>query len=343
MSLPELLAKLRPLMTRAEIVALLGLAEANQALDLFSGYQRKHGVHVDFSFGDRVIDSIWFFSNFTRDVPVCGLRIGMDIDAVRAAMPEGRIDEPEPSGVTRFHARPASLDFAVEVAVRDGEVILIDLQRADLDEVRAARKKADADRKAERERKLERGKRWKSIKDPDEMLLSWAGSHSSDSGNRRRYLKFARWLIGSSDPNAWHIVGTRWNWDNGHAPLLWIIRQQNCDMATALEIFFLAQPSSYFRYVMDRALVPSHDLEMFDFVMEIRERFASGFYTRSQIAFDGAKTTDRISGVAASAEDEALADKFYPREAARLLPGRDLAGGDDTDLATCYAMLARVE
>lgn len=273
MSLPERLSRLRPLMTRTEVVALLGLEEANQALDSFSGYQRKHGVYISFSHEDRVVDFIRFFDNFARDVPVCGLRIGMNIDAVQAAMPEGTIGEPAPNGVVGFHARPASLDIAVGVGVRDGEVIQINLSRADMAEVWAARKKAEADRKAERERKLERGNRWKSIKDPDEMLLGWARSHTSDSGNRRRFVKFARWLIGSSDPNAWHIVGTHWNWDNGHAPLLWIIRQNNCDMATALEIFFLAQPSSYIQYGMDRSLVPSPDLEMFDFLMEIREDF----------------------------------------------------------------------
>src|SRR5262249_45675180 len=77
MSLAEQLAQLRPLMTPAEIEALLGPEEKKRALDRLSNYQRTTGVSVNFSHADEVIDSISYFADFTRDVAVCGVCIGM--------------------------------------------------------------------------------------------------------------------------------------------------------------------------------------------------------------------------------------------------------------------------
>ena len=85
MSLAEQLSQLRPLMTPAEIEALLGPSEKKRALDRFSDFQRTTGVSVNFSPADEVIDSISYsaYFNFPRDVAVCGLRMGMDVDAMQ--------------------------------------------------------------------------------------------------------------------------------------------------------------------------------------------------------------------------------------------------------------------
>jgi len=176
------------------------------------------------------------------------------------------------------------------------------------------------------------------------MLLDWA-KHCSPwtDYSPQRFVAFARWLMATPDPDVWHIAATRWNWDYDRAVPLWIIRQKDCDIATALEVFFLAEPSYYFRWVNDRSSVPTGwELEAFDFLAEIRERLARGFYKRSEIAFDGERHMSYINPGLKTAEDKALAQSFFPREAGRKIPGRDLTESDSEAAGKCYAMLATV-
>ena len=275
MSMAQHLSLLYPLMTRAEIEARLGPEQTKLALDRFSSSRRDTGVDINFSHEDEAIDSITFTAmfKFPRDVPVCGVRIGMSVEEMHMALPglrlaDGATGEPNAQGFVVYRAQPAALDTAITVCIKDGEVFTIALSRADMGAALARREQRAADRGMERERAQERANRWKSIADPDEMLLAWAGHCSPWTDySPQRFVAFANWLIATPDPDVWHIVATHWNWDYGLAPLLWIIRQKNCDMATALEIFFLAEPSSYFRYGDDRSSVPADwNLEMYDFL-----------------------------------------------------------------------------
>jgi Domain of unknown function (DUF4274) len=345
MSLAEQLSRLRPLMTPAEIEALLGPAEKKRALDSLSNFQRTSGVYVFFSHADEVIDSLTYTAgcNFPRDVPVCGVRIGMTVDAMQEALPElrladGETGEPNERGFVGYQANPASLNATIQVSIKNGEVFSITLSRVDLREAQARRQRQEAERRAEKDRKRELANKWKSIKDTDEMLLSWA-EHCSPWTHYtpERFVKFARWLMATSDPDVWHMVATSWNWDYSHAPLLWIIRQENCDIATALEVFFLAEPYHYFRWVNDRSSVPAGNLEMFDFLAEIRQRLAHGFYKRSEIAFDG-----EYYAMDVAVEDRGLAQSFFPRETGQNIPGRDLKQSTDNKLEKCHAILATV-
>jgi hypothetical protein len=338
-------------MTRAEIEALLGPEQTKRALDALSNPQRDTGVSIDFSHADGVIDSISYsaYFKFPRDVPVCGLRIGMTVDEMRLALPElrladGHTGEPNQYGFVRYQAQPASLNVAIAVSMKDGEVFAISLDRTDMDEVRAQRERRKADLAAEQKRANERANQWKSEQDPNEMLLAWA-EHCSPwtDSSQQKFVAFARWLIAMSDPDAWHIVATNWNWDYGRAPLLWIIRQNNCDIATALDVFFLADPSYYFQYGSDRSSVPADwRLEMYDFLAEIRLRLAQGFYRRSEIAFDGGQHMSYINRGLQTAEEKALAQSFYPPAASWKIPGRDLTNSDDDVARKCHGMLASV-
>ena len=135
-------------------------------------------------------------------------------------------------------------------------------------------------------------------------------------------------------------MATNWNWDYGRAPLLWIIRQKNCDIATALEVFFLADPSYYFRYGDHRSSVPADwHLEIFDFLAEICQRLARGFYKRSEIAFDGGQMAFINRGLT-TAEEKALARRFFPPEAGQKIVGREPANSDDAVARKSYGMLA---
>lgn len=351
MSLAEQLSQLRPLMTPSETEALLGPEQKKKALDLFSGFKRTTGVEIFFSHADGVIDWITYSAsfNFPGDVAVCGVCIGMTVEAMQKALPEARLADgetgaPNALGFVRYRAAPASLNATLHVSVRNGEVTGITLRRADLNEALARRQRQEAERRAELDRERKRADNWKSIGDPDAMLLDWAENNSDwGASPESPNVIFARWLIAKSDPDAWHILAMAWNWDYGRAPLVWIIRQNNCDIATALEIFFLAEPSSYFRYGNDRSSVPAGwQTEDFDFLAEIRERIARGFYQRSEIAFDGERHMLTINRGVVTADDKALARSFFPAVAGRKIPGRDLTKSNDDNASECYAMLASV-
>ena len=350
MSLALQLSQLRPLMTPAEIEALLGPEATKRALDGLGRFESATGVSVDFSHADGVIDSIFYSArfNFPRDVAVCGVQIGMTVDALRTALPEvrladGETGKPDERGFIRYRAKSAALNARIDVVIKDGEVSAFGLYRADLDEARERRQRQEAERRAETNRKRELANKWKSVANPDVMLLSWA-EHCSPWTDYppQKFVRFARWLMGTSDPDIWHIVATGWNWDYSHAPLLWIIRQETCDIATALEIFFLADPTYYFRWAKDRSAVPTDNLEMFDFLAELRERLARGFYRRSEIAFDGEEHLSYINRGLQTAEEKDLAESFFPRKAGQKIPGRDLTNSEDGKFGECRAMLATV-
>jgi Domain of unknown function (DUF4274) len=350
LSLAAQLSQLRPLMTPAEVEALLGLEEKKRALDMFSDFTRTTGVTVEFSHADGVIDSILYsaYFNYSRDVAVCGVRIGMTVDAMRKALPDvrltvGETGEPNERGAVAYQANPVSPNATIKVTVVNGEVFAITLTRADLHEALARRQRREAERRAEVDRKRELANRWKSVKNTDEMLLTWA-EHCSRWTDYlpERFVRFARWLMSTSDPDIWHMVATSWNWDYSHAPLLWIVRQENCDLATALEVFFLASPSYYFRWVNDRSSVPADNLDHFDFLREIHRRLERGFYKRSEIAFDGEEQMSYVNGELETAKDMALARSFYPPNAGQKIPGRDLRQSTDNKFGECYAILATV-
>jgi hypothetical protein len=350
MSMPQQLSLFRPLMTLAEIEALLGPAPTMRALDLLRMSPGDTGVYIHFSHEDGVIYSITYTAlvKFPRDVPVCGVRIGMTVDDMHLALPElrladGATGEPNAQGFVVYHAQPAALNAAIAVSIKDGDVFAIALSRIDMDEVLARRKRRTADREIERERGQARADRWKTIQDPNEMLLAWA-KHCSPwtDYSPQRFVAFARWLIATPDPDVWHIVATHWNWDYGRAPLLWIVRQKNCDIATALEVFLLAEPSHYFRYGAAHSSVSVDDLEVLDFLADIRQRLAQSLYERSEIGFDGEERLRVINRALTTAEDKALAQSFFPPEAGQKIPGRDPTGGDGVAARKCYEMLATV-
>jgi hypothetical protein len=351
MGLAQQLSLLRPLMTPAEIDALLGPAPTMRALDLLRIPPGDTGAYIHFSHEDGVIDSITYTAlvKFPRDVPVCGVRIGMTVDDMHMALPElrladGATGEPNAQGFVVYHAQPAALNTAIMASIKDGEVFAIALSRVDMDEILAQRKQRAADIKIERVREQERADRWKLIQDPNEMLLAWA-EHCSPwtDYSPQSFVAFAQWLIATPDPDVWHIVATKWNWDYGHAPLLWIIRQKNCDIATALEVFFLVDPSYYFQYGNARSSVPADwHLEMFDFLAEIRQRLAQGFYERSEIAFDGEERVRFINRGLKTAEDETLARSFFPCETGQKIAGRDVTNSDGVAANNCYEMLETV-
>ncbi|QNA84960.1 DUF4274 domain-containing protein [Sphingomonas sp. So64.6b] len=134
--------------------------------------------------------------------------------------------------------------------------------------------------------RTDRANAWKLITDDDDaMLMDWA-SHSKpwDDYSESEFVKFANWLK-SAGPDERHMAAFLCNWDYGLAPLIWIVRQDDCDIATALYVFFGCDPAYHLEFEGDRSRV-SHSIEAFDLMMEAKDRMENGFYERSEIYFD---------------------------------------------------------
>ena len=86
----------------------------------------------------------------------------------------------------------------------------------------------------------------------------------------------------------WHLVAWGWNWDNSLEPLQWIVTHPMCDRATALLMYWYGGAGYHVQYAT-RDDVPTHNLDMYDWLREIEQRYVDGFYVRQELAFDPAR------------------------------------------------------
>lgn len=126
------------------------------------------------------------------------------------------------------------------------------------------------------------------IADPTAMLREWAGNSTPAPA----WVAYAEWLI-KATPDQRHVAATGWNWDFGVTPLLYVIMQPDCDLATALAVFHLNEPDYFRRFDENPNCQDWMDEEAYDLTKEIRLRVNAGFYTRKEIAFDGIREYDR--------------------------------------------------
>lgn len=87
-------------------------------------------------------------------------------------------------------------------------------------------------------------------------------------------------------PDGWHRIALYGNWDYTEPEVWrWIATRPECDRATALAIFWKTQPEYFLQY-SDAAEVPASEREAYALLALIRDRWAAGRYTRSELAFD---------------------------------------------------------
>jgi hypothetical protein len=94
-----------------------------------------------------------------------------------------------------------------------------------------------------------------------------------------------QWMA-KQGPAEWHGVAERWRWQDGIEPLIWIIRQEYCDRATAASLFWISEP---FFYMLDDV---NADHEIADLEREIIFRWNSGQYKTKRFEF----THDYLEG-----------------------------------------------
>jgi hypothetical protein len=96
-----------------------------------------------------------------------------------------------------------------------------------------------------------------------------------------------KWLK-EQTPQQRHFVALKLNWDYAESTLDWIIAQEECDLATAVELFWRSDDSELIRY-------PTRDLMLkeapyfewyFDFVSSIMLRAHSVFYKNRKISYN---------------------------------------------------------
>ena len=107
-----------------------------------------------------------------------------------------------------------------------------------------------------------------------------------DAAEQKEFDDNIAWLK-AAGPDDWHRVALDFNW--GQYPYLmdWIVRQDDCDLATALTIFWLGEPNSWVEELQVRNEISSGFSELNRSICEyIAARVAVGGYARSKIRFE---------------------------------------------------------
>lgn len=88
----------------------------------------------------------------------------------------------------------------------------------------------------------------------------------------------------TGDPDVWHGAVTGWNTDGGYTPIRWVMRQPDCDRATARFLFFYLDVYG-FAEQFGRTDLPQYHAEAVEIAKELWDRIQAGFYTRSELEF----------------------------------------------------------
>jgi hypothetical protein len=295
-SYAERVGELRPLASRAEVARLYDDERPPYPEAPWRGFTAHYGPKVgDAPDGAAAPDTLEYMvldASFPPTVDFYGLSIDMPFEAARESIAQlGLAPRPLREGLpanVRSFAGLTPDSFEISLLFK-GNLAEIRLYRPDywrLFETRQSFMKARAEAETKHRARMNA---WKAITDDDDaMLMDWAKycqpwSESTPS----EFVKFAEWLL-KADPNQRHAATYWCNWGYGLAPLLWISRRPDCDIATAVHILFGCDPAYYLKFAGDRIRVEreSSGIEAYDMMMEIKGRIERGFYQRSEILFD---------------------------------------------------------
>ncbi|PJK04786.1 hypothetical protein CO610_11335 [Lysobacteraceae bacterium NML95-0200] len=89
-----------------------------------------------------------------------------------------------------------------------------------------------------------------------------------------------------SSPAELHYLLRKHNWDGDNRLLQWLAESPLCSEATALEMFWLAQPQDYQRHAPGKKLKAACDAQIFELIQTLMARYCQGFYARTALHFD---------------------------------------------------------
>ncbi len=224
-----------------------------------------------------------------------GLHAGMTLGEIISAYPNLSPEPEDKHGVQVYAGATTPGGYELVATARRGVLLAIGLERPGAGAYRTARAAFIAARKtaaqSARRAAQERRTRWRTIADPAQMLRDWAATSDDWGQPPVRFRAYAEWLIRAT-PDQRHAAALNWNWDYGVPPMLYIVRQPDCDLATALEIFYLAQPSYYHTFDDDPACADFKDEDVYGLIKEIRDGVNAGRFTRRDFAFPGVAPYD---------------------------------------------------
>ena len=288
-------AALRPLMTREQLNEIF-------PKDLWHEHRGGGSFGVQYNWGpsantvpdgigrENIVESVTFEPPFPADTPICGFAIGTPRTDAENEMVRLGLTALEPTG-PEYRYVTGTLDdgFELTLGFRKDVLERVTVAQPNHSEIAEARVRYRREQHEKEQQQRELTKAWKLITDDDDaMLVTWARHCKPwDDYEPSEFVRYAEWLR-KADPDQRHAAALTWNWDYGLAPLLWISRRDDCDLATALHIFFGSSPEYYLKVGGDRSLVAQGhgDLMTFDMMMDIKGRIERGFYTRSAIQFD---------------------------------------------------------
>jgi hypothetical protein len=293
--------RLRPLTTRNEVDRIF-------PWEKLSEHSRGGKFGVEFGYGpsanndpggiaqDHIVEKIDFRSPFP--LPLYGFTVGMaradaDAEIARLGLATMEITHPD----VRYLTGNTADGLEITLRFRKDALEQLTICQPGHSGIMAARQAFWKERSDREQKRRELARAWKQITDDDDaMLRTWA-KHCQpwDDYSPSEFVRYADWLIGT-DPDRRHVAALNWNWDYGLAPLLWIVRREDSDLATALHVFFGSSPEYYFQFDGDRSRVAEKqpDLMTFDMMMDIKARIERGFYKRSAIQFDLSRNLEII-------------------------------------------------
>ena len=139
------------------------------------------------------------------------------------------------------------------------------------------------------------------------------------------------WLLERSRPDDWHQIAHSASHDSVDPEIFqWIASRPDCEAATALVLFWMAQPEHYLKVGRDRdalneSMNPDHVadlLKYFDMIEYIRNRWFATGYTQRNISFNYYRDIWTNEFERIDAEYGELALKYLPLEMRQSIEGR---------------------
>ena len=113
--------------------------------------------------------------------------------------------------------------------------------------------------------------------------LAWETTVPADGDWEAQAQARIGWLA-EATPEQWHSFALGFNWDDPLEPLFWIVRQDDCDMATALTVFWRSEPGWDFMKLAKGEKV--YEREEAPLIEYIANRIWQKCYPRRKIAWD---------------------------------------------------------
>lgn len=87
-------------------------------------------------------------------------------------------------------------------------------------------------------------------------------------------------------PEELHYLVDNHNWDNSVKVLRWVAETRVCSEATAMQLFWFAQPQEFQIYKLDKKLEDDYRDDVFMLIKTVHQNYQNDFYKKTNIHFD---------------------------------------------------------